>query len=165
MCIHCLGHFSTLPLLPPSLPLPPRFQAEPILPLSLILFKRRHEHNKEDKVFLLVEIRIALYKESPSIAFMYKCVTTQVDSSLTDLYTGSWSHSRVDCSHFKVSVLVPLEWEEGDNCIIIYFIFILIKVDDGVLVQHRINRRLYWLQLIEFLSKTSLASQHWLNLR
>jgi hypothetical protein len=51
-----------------------------------------------------------LYREITSIAFMYKCVTTQVDSSLTDLYTGSRSPSRVDLCHFKVSVLVPLEW-------------------------------------------------------
>jgi hypothetical protein len=41
---------------------------------------------------------------------MYKCVTTKVDSSLTDLYTGSWSPSHVDFCHFKVSVLVSLEW-------------------------------------------------------
>jgi hypothetical protein len=41
---------------------------------------------------------------------MYKCVTTQVDSSLTDLYTGSWSPSHVDLCCFKGSVLVPLEW-------------------------------------------------------
>jgi hypothetical protein len=38
---------------------------------------------------------------------MYKCVTTQVDSSVTDLYTGSWSPSHVDFCRFKVSVLVP----------------------------------------------------------
>jgi hypothetical protein len=41
---------------------------------------------------------------------MYKCVTTQVDSSLTDVYTGSWSPSHVDLCCFKVSILVPLEW-------------------------------------------------------
>jgi hypothetical protein len=39
----------------PSLPLPPPFQAEPVLPLSLILLKRGHKHNKKDKVFLLVK--------------------------------------------------------------------------------------------------------------
>jgi hypothetical protein len=41
---------------------------------------------------------------------MYPCVTTQVDSSLTDLYTGSWCPSHVELCHFKVSVLVPLMW-------------------------------------------------------
>jgi hypothetical protein len=41
---------------------------------------------------------------------MYKCVTTQVDSSLTDLYTGFWSPSHVDLCCFKVSVFVPLKW-------------------------------------------------------
>jgi hypothetical protein len=42
----------------------------------------------EDKAFLLVELGTAIQK-IPTIAFTYKCVTTQVDSSLTDLYTGS----------------------------------------------------------------------------
>jgi hypothetical protein len=36
---------------------PPCFQAEPVLPY-LILWKRRHKHNKKDKAFLLVGIRI-----------------------------------------------------------------------------------------------------------
>jgi hypothetical protein len=62
MCIHCLGHFSPLASLPH--PLPPHFQAEPVLPLSLILLKKRHKHNKEDKVFLLVELRIAIQRDS-----------------------------------------------------------------------------------------------------
>jgi hypothetical protein len=39
-----------LHLLPPT-----HFQAEAVLPLSLILLQKRHEHNKEDKVFLLVK--------------------------------------------------------------------------------------------------------------
>jgi hypothetical protein len=39
---------------------------------------------------------------------MYPCVTTHVDSTLTDLYIGSWSPASDTC-HFKVSVLVPLE--------------------------------------------------------
>jgi hypothetical protein len=65
-CIIHYSHVCTLlgyfcPLLPPpsSLPLPSCFQSEPVLPLSLILLKRRYKHNKEDKVFLLVEFRIA----------------------------------------------------------------------------------------------------------
>jgi hypothetical protein len=41
---------------------------------------------------------------------MYKCVSTQIDSSLTDLYPVSWSPSHVDLCRFKVFVLVPLEW-------------------------------------------------------
>jgi hypothetical protein len=64
MCIHCLGHFSPLPPFPPSPPFPPQSQAGPVLPLSLILLKKRHKHNKEDKVFLLVELRIAIQKYS-----------------------------------------------------------------------------------------------------
>jgi hypothetical protein len=46
------------------LPTPPCFQAEPVLPLSLILLKRRHKHNKKDKAFLLVELRIAIQRDS-----------------------------------------------------------------------------------------------------
>jgi hypothetical protein len=38
-------------------------QAEHVLPLSLILLKRRHKHNKEDKAFLLVELRIAIQRD------------------------------------------------------------------------------------------------------
>jgi hypothetical protein len=48
-----------------SPPKPPfHFQAEPVLPLSLILLKRRHKHNKEDKAFLLAELRIAIQRDS-----------------------------------------------------------------------------------------------------
>jgi hypothetical protein len=38
-------------------------QAEPVWPLSLILLKRRHKHNKENKVFLLVDLRIAIQRD------------------------------------------------------------------------------------------------------
>jgi hypothetical protein len=53
-----LGDFSPLPTLlhPPT----PHFQAEAVLPLSLILLKKRNKHNKKDKTFLLVELRIAI---------------------------------------------------------------------------------------------------------
>jgi hypothetical protein len=50
------------------------------------LLKKRHMHNKEDKAFLLVELRIAIQRD-PNIAFMCPCVMTHVDSTLTDLYT------------------------------------------------------------------------------
>jgi hypothetical protein len=50
-----------LSLLPPTLP---QFQADPVLPLSLILLKKRHKPNEEDKAFLLVELRIAIQKYS-----------------------------------------------------------------------------------------------------
>jgi hypothetical protein len=58
---------SILPPAPHPYPLPhkpPHFQAESVLPLSLILLKRRHKHNKKDKAFLLVEIRIAIQRDS-----------------------------------------------------------------------------------------------------
>jgi hypothetical protein len=54
----------------PPVPLPqslftssPHFQAGPVLPLSIILRKKRHKNNKEDKVFLLVELSIAIQKD------------------------------------------------------------------------------------------------------
>jgi hypothetical protein len=54
--VHTLfGSFLPLSPTPTLSPHPPRFKADPVLPLSLILFKRRHKHDKEDKVFLLVK--------------------------------------------------------------------------------------------------------------
>jgi hypothetical protein len=41
---------------------------------------------------------------------MHKCVTTQIDSSLPDLFTSSWSPSHIDLCRLKVSVLAPLQW-------------------------------------------------------
>jgi hypothetical protein len=86
MCICCLSSspLASDPLSPPHTP--PHFQAETVLPLSLILLKRQHKHNKKDKAFLLLELRIAIQRDS-------------------------WSSSRVDLCHFKVSVLIPVEWE------------------------------------------------------
>jgi hypothetical protein len=52
------------PLLPTSPATPLCIQAEPVLHLSLILLKRRHKHNKKDKVVLLVELRIAIQRDS-----------------------------------------------------------------------------------------------------
>jgi hypothetical protein len=40
---------------------------------------------------------------------MHKCVITQIDSSLPDLFASSWSPSQIDLCHFTVSVLVPLQ--------------------------------------------------------
>jgi hypothetical protein len=63
MCIHCLGHFSPCPA-PPFFPPPPHFHAEHVLPLSLILLKRRHKDNKKGKAFLQVELRTAIQRDS-----------------------------------------------------------------------------------------------------
>jgi hypothetical protein len=54
------------PFAPPTPfpPFPPQFQAGPVLPLSLILLKKRHKHKKEDKAVLLVELRIAIQRDS-----------------------------------------------------------------------------------------------------
>jgi hypothetical protein len=52
------------PCPPPPLcsPFSPQFQAGSVLPLSLVLLKKRDKPNKEDKAFLLVELRIAVQK-------------------------------------------------------------------------------------------------------
>jgi hypothetical protein len=73
---------------PPFPSTPPQFHAGPILPLSLILLKKKHKHNKKDKALFLVELRIAIQKDS-YYCFMYPCVKTHVDSTLTDLYVSS----------------------------------------------------------------------------
>jgi hypothetical protein len=41
---------------------------------------------------------------------MHKYVTTQADSSLSDLFTISWSPSHIELCHFKVTVLAPRQW-------------------------------------------------------
>jgi hypothetical protein len=64
MCIHCLGHFSPLPHSLNFSPITPQFQAGCVLPLALVLLKKRDKHNKEDKAFLLVELRMAIQKYS-----------------------------------------------------------------------------------------------------
>jgi hypothetical protein len=43
---------------------PPGFQAEPALPSSPILLREDISNNKKDKAFLLVEIRIAIERDS-----------------------------------------------------------------------------------------------------
>jgi hypothetical protein len=64
-CAYIVWVISPLsPRPPPFLPLPPHFQAEPVLLLSLILLKRRHKNKKKDKAFLLVELRIAIQRDS-----------------------------------------------------------------------------------------------------
>jgi hypothetical protein len=62
--VHTLfGSFLHPALLPHPSP-HPQFQAWSVPPLSLILLKKGHKHNKKDKVFLLVELRIAIQKDS-----------------------------------------------------------------------------------------------------
>jgi hypothetical protein len=54
-----------LPAPPPTLSLLPlQFQAGPVMPFLLVSLKKRDKHNKEDKVFFLVELRIAIQKYS-----------------------------------------------------------------------------------------------------
>jgi hypothetical protein len=83
MCIHCLGHFSTLLQSPPFPPNPSQFQAGPVLPLSLILLKKRHKHSNKDKAFLLV-------KDSYTERFLtlLSCIHV-LRPMLIHLYTGS----------------------------------------------------------------------------
>jgi hypothetical protein len=64
--VHTLfGSFLHPAPLPYVLPhFPNQFQAGPVLPLSLILLKKRLKPNKEDKAFLLVKLRIAIQRDS-----------------------------------------------------------------------------------------------------
>jgi hypothetical protein len=41
---------------------------------------------------------------------MHKCITTVMDSSLSDLFTTSQSPSHIELCRFKVTVLAPLQW-------------------------------------------------------
>jgi hypothetical protein len=60
--VHTLSGSHRYPaLLPHSSPLSP---SVPGRNLSLISLKKRHKHNKEDKPFLLVELRIAIQRDS-----------------------------------------------------------------------------------------------------
>jgi hypothetical protein len=70
----------------PPLPFPLQFQAGPVLPLSLILLKKRDKHKKEHKMFFLVKDS---YSEIFLALLLCTSVMTHVDSSLTDLYTGT----------------------------------------------------------------------------
>jgi hypothetical protein len=63
--------FGSILLPSPSLPFPlttslspppPQYQAETILPVSLILLKRDISNNRKEQGFLLVEIRIAIHR-------------------------------------------------------------------------------------------------------
>jgi hypothetical protein len=102
MYIYCLGHFSPLPFSPTLSPSPTQFQAGPLLPLSLILLKKRHKHNKEDKVFLLVELRIAIQRDS------YYCFCVPL------CYDPCWFNSNWSLHWFLIHCswqpVVPLEW-------------------------------------------------------
>jgi hypothetical protein len=69
------------------------------------LLKKWHKHNKEDKAFLLVKDSC-----TERLLLLLSCVTTHVDSTLTDLYVGFWFPAHDYLCHFKVSVLVPLDW-------------------------------------------------------
>jgi hypothetical protein len=59
-----LGISPSCPLPPPSPLYPPGFQAEPVLPFSPILLKEDISNNKKDIVFLLIEIRTPIQKDS-----------------------------------------------------------------------------------------------------
>jgi hypothetical protein len=69
--LHTLfGSFLHPAPLPHSASLLPQFHADPVLPLSLILLNKWLKHNKEEKAFLLVELRIAIQRDS----YYYFCV-------------------------------------------------------------------------------------------
>jgi hypothetical protein len=44
------------------------------------------------------------------MASMHKCITTQIDSSLPDLFTSSRSPSHIELGRFEITVIAPLQW-------------------------------------------------------
>jgi hypothetical protein len=48
------------------------------------------------------------YMEIPSIASMHMCITTQIGSSLPDLFTASWSPFHSGLCHFKITEFVTV---------------------------------------------------------
>jgi hypothetical protein len=65
ICAHIVSAISSpLPFVPYLSPHQPIFQAEPVLNFSPVLLKRRHSNNKKDITFWLVEIRIAIQRNS-----------------------------------------------------------------------------------------------------
>jgi hypothetical protein len=68
--IHSHVHTLIGPFLPRALlplsprPMPPRFQAEPVLPVYLILGRQDISNNEKDKEVLLVELRIPIQRDS-----------------------------------------------------------------------------------------------------
>jgi hypothetical protein len=83
----------TSPSWPPPSPFPlspSQFQAGPVLPLSLILLKKRHKDNKEDKV----ELRIAIQRDS------YYCFRISM------CYNPCWFNSNWSIHCF----LIPSSW-------------------------------------------------------
>jgi hypothetical protein len=77
----------------PFPPAPRQFQAGPVLPLSLILLKKRHMI-KIDKAFLLVELRIAIQKDS------YYCFHVSM------CYDPCWFNSNWSLPWF----MIPCSW-------------------------------------------------------
>jgi hypothetical protein len=109
MCIHCLGHFTPRPPTSTfSLQLPLTFTRQNLF-CPYLWFCWTEDQSIIRKTMHFCSWVKCSYRER-FLASIYKCVTTQVHSSLLDLYTGSWSSSHVDLCNFKISVLVPLEW-------------------------------------------------------
>jgi hypothetical protein len=108
------GSFLTLaPSLLPSPPQPTGFQAEPILPSSLILLKREHKHNKKDQAFLLIEIRIV--REIPILFKGPLCCG--------DFWAENWKETKNRLGGYQLERLLRnrpaksklLDWEMGER--------------------------------------------------
>jgi hypothetical protein len=64
MCTHYLGHFSPLPPSPTLSPLLPSVPGRQCSAFITSFVEEKNKPNKEDKVFLLIELRIAILKYS-----------------------------------------------------------------------------------------------------
>jgi hypothetical protein len=109
MCIHCLGHFSPLPLTPPFPYHPLASRQNLFCPFLQFCWRVDMSNNKKDKAFLEVEIRIAIKRDSQH------CFNAQM------YYNLNWSISTRPLYYLLVTfpyrpglfygiVLAPLQW-------------------------------------------------------
>jgi hypothetical protein len=74
----------------------------------LMIFLSCHIISAEESAEILYQNQLC--RQIPSIASMQKSITTQIESSLPDLFTTSLSPSHIDLCCLKVTVLSPLQW-------------------------------------------------------
>jgi hypothetical protein len=97
---------------PLSLPLPPTLLASRqnlFCPPLQFCWRENIRDNKKDIAFLLAWDK-GSYTEIPNIGSMHICITTQIGSSVPDLFTTSRSPSQSDLCQFKITLFTPLQW-------------------------------------------------------
>jgi hypothetical protein len=94
--------------IPPSPSFPPQFQAGPVLPLSLVLLKKRGKYNNEGKVFLLAELRTAIQKYSFYSFFKDRISLCSTDWSQTCKFPAITSMCHNDACFECFTILVNI---------------------------------------------------------